>query len=477
MLFNSLIFAIYLPIVFALYWFVFNRNLRIQNLYVIVISYIFYGWWDYRFLGLLIFNSVMDFLIALQMEKHEVGSKGRRNWVRASLFLNLGMLGFFKYFNFFVGSWVSAWGSLGIEMDVPTLKVILPIGISFYTFQSLSYTIEVYRGKMKATHDPFAFLALVSFFPQLVAGPIERAYLLLPQFERKRKFDSEQAIDGIGQIIWGLFKKVVVADNCASLVNQIFNNYESQPGSVLAMGALLFAFQIYCDFSGYSDIAIGTSKLFGVNLSTNFRYPYFARDIAEFWRRWHISLSTWFRDYLYIPLGGSRGGSGMRIRNTMIIFIVSGFWHGANWTFLIWGALHAVYYLPLLLSNNNRSFLNTVAEGRMFPSIKEFFQMLSTFSLVCVAWIFFRAESVEQAISYIGGIFTHPWASVAAYTRPLPFILAVLLIEWSQRTKDHPLQFEKPAIALRWSISVALILAMILFANTSEALDFIYFQF
>jgi D-alanyl-lipoteichoic acid acyltransferase DltB (MBOAT superfamily) len=477
MLFNSWVFALFLPIVFVLYWFVTSRSLRLQNFLVLLVSYVFYGWWDYRFLSLLFFNSMMDYVIALQIEKHEKSSPSRKRLLGLSLFLNLGMLGFFKYFNFFAQSWVDAWGLMGVAMDPVLVNVILPVGISFYTFQTLSYTIDVYRGDLKATKDPIAFLAFVSFFPQLVAGPIERATNLLPQFQRKRSFDADLAIEGLGQMLWGLFKKIVVADNCAVLVNEIFGSHETQPGSVLALGALLFAFQIYGDFSGYSDIAIGCGKLFGVSLMTNFKYPYFSRDIAEFWRRWHISLSTWFRDYLYIPLGGSRGGPRMRLRNTMIIFIVSGFWHGANWTFIMWGALNAIYFLPLLLSNRNRANLDTVAEGRYLPTPREALQVLSTFALTCLAWIFFRSTSLGQAFEYIAGIFTHPWASVAAYVKPLPFILAMLAVEWVQRREEHPLRLGNSPALVRLGFSISLILLMILFAYTDTALDFIYFQF
>ncbi len=324
---------------------------------------------------------------------------------------------------------------------------------SYFCYQSifkhvLSYTIDVYRKKLEASDDFIAFGAFVSFFPQLVAGPIERATNLLPQFARKRTFDYTHASDGMRQILWGLFKKIVIADNCAVFVNDIFANSADYSGSTLVIGAILFAFQIYGDFSGYSDIAIGTARLFGFKLMRNFAFPYFSRDMAEFWRRWHISLSTWFRDYLYIPLGGSRGGTSMRVKNTFIIFIVSGFWHGANWTFIVWGTLNALYFLPLLLSNNNRRNIEIVAKGKQLPSIADLFRMGNTFALACLAWVFFRAKDIEHAISYLAGIFSK---SLIAFPEVLPKTLGLLLIfficiEWFGRESEHALE----KLGLRW---------------------------
>ncbi|MEQ9581622.1 MAG: MBOAT family O-acyltransferase, partial [Arenibacter sp.] len=353
MLFNSIDFAFFLPLVFLLYWFFTKNNLKYQNILIVFASYLFYGWWDWRFLSLIIFSTLVDFSIG-NLLRNERNITKRKIYLWTSIVVNLGFLGFFKYYNFFIESFTEAFSFFGNNIEGDRLNIILPVGISFYTFQTLSYTIDVYKEKLEPTKDIIAFTAFVSFFPQLVAGPIERATNLLPQFYKRREFNYALAIDGLRQILWGLFKKIVIADNCAKYANLIFNNSDDYSGSTLIMGALFFTFQIYGDFSGYSDIAIGTSRLFGFNLMQNFAFPYFSRDIAEFWRRWHISLSTWFRDYLYIPLGGSRGGTWMKIRNTFIIFIVSGFWHGANWTFVIWGFLNALYFLPLLLLNKNR---------------------------------------------------------------------------------------------------------------------------
>ncbi|WP_394972491.1 MBOAT family O-acyltransferase [uncultured Croceitalea sp.] len=477
MLFNSLEFVIFLPLVFFLYWFITNRHLKLQNLLIVLASYTFYGWWDWRFLSLILFSTVIDFTIGnlLRTESKDVV---RKIYLWISIVVNLGFLGFFKYYNFFIESFQDAFTFIGKPIEINSLNIILPVGISFYTFQTLSYTIDVYKRKLEPTKDIIAFSAFVSFFPQLVAGPIERATNLLPQFYSPRKFDYENAVNGMRQILWGLFKKIVIADNCAKYANIIFNNSDDYSGSTLLMGALFFTFQIYGDFSGYSDIAIGTSRLFGFNLMQNFAFPYFSRDMAEFWRRWHISLSTWFRDYLYIPLGGSRGGTKMKVRNTFIIFIVSGFWHGANWTFIIWGFLNALYFLPLLLLKRNRVNTDIVAEGRLFPNIKEIFQMAVTFLLAVLAWIFFRANSMDQAFQYIGDIFSLELFSIPEVFSLEVFLLVLLftIIEWFGRTKQFAIEnLDKLNKYLRWSFYMGLIILMFVF--TGEEQEFIYFQF
>lgn len=478
MLFNSIDFAIFLPIIFVLYWFVTNNNLKLQNVLIVAASYLFYGWWDWRFLSLILFSTVVDFTVGQKLRIEENQLK-RKILLWTSILVNLGFLGFFKYYNFFLDNFITAFSFFGTEIKTNSLNIILPVGISFYTFQTLSYSIDVYKQKLEPTKDFIAFSAFVSFFPQLVAGPIERATNLLPQFYKKRTFEYDKAIDGLRQILWGLFKKIVIADNSAKIANEIFNNSADYSGSTLVLGAIFFTFQIYGDFSGYSDIAIGTSRLFGFNLKQNFAFPYFSRDIAEFWRRWHISLSTWFRDYLYIPLGGSRGGTWMKIRNTFIIFIVSGFWHGANWTFIVWGALNAIYFLPLLLTNNNRSNLETVAQGKLLPSLKELLFMLLTFSLTVFAWIFFRAENIEHAFNYISEIF-----SLSTFTLPevrpkttILLIMIFILIEWLGREHQFALQnlgfkWKRP---LRYAMYYTLIIAIFVFGGEEQ--QFIYFQF
>ncbi len=481
MLFNSIDFAIFLPIVFVLYWFGTQKNLKLQNFLVVAASYFFYGWWDWRFLGLLLFVTLVDYSVGLKL-KAEHRPSARKLLLGISIFVNLGLLCFFKYYNFFLDNFVAAFSFFGADIKPHSLNIILPVGISFFTFQTLSYTIDAYKRKLEPTKNFLAFAAFVSFFPQLLAGPIERATNLLPQFFKKRTFDYTKAVDGMRQILWGLFKKVVIADNCAEYANLIFDNSTEYSGSILLLGALFFTFQIYGDFSGYSDIAIGTARLFGINLMRNFNFPYFSRDIAEFWRRWHISLSTWFRDYLYIPLGGSRGGTWMKVRNTFIIFIVSGFWHGPNWTFIAWGALNAIYFLPLLLTQNNRNNLETVAQGKLMPSLRELLGMLLTFGLTALAWIFFRAENMDHALHYIAGIFTNP----ASFLQPdiyvkykviLLFILLFMWVEWIGREGQYALAqlgltWKRP---FRYAMYYAIILAMIWFGGKEQ--EFIYFQF
>ncbi|MFI8380424.1 MBOAT family O-acyltransferase [Leeuwenhoekiella sp. NPDC079379] len=482
MLFNSIEFGIFLPLVFLLYWFVFNKSLRIQNFYILIISYIFYGWWDWRFLGLIAFSSAIDYFVGnalIQTNK----DTNRKFLLFLSMSVNLGFLGFFKYYNFFVDSFSDAYTIMGHNIETSRLNIILPVGISFYTFQTMSYTIDVYRKKLKPVNNIVDFFAYVSFFPQLVAGPIERAVNLLPQFYRKRHFSQSEAINGLKQILWGLFKKMVIADNCAKFANIIFNDYQDFSGSTLLLGAVFFTFQIYGDFSGYSDIAIGTARLFGFNLMKNFDFPYFSRDMAEFWRKWHISLSTWFRDYLYIPLGGSRGGLWMQVRNTFIIFIVSGFWHGANWTFIVWGALNAIYFLPLLIFKRNRINIGTVAQNRFFPSLKEFLQMSLTFLLTVLAWIFFRSPTVKDALLYLAGIFSKSLATIPSYTdigltKSLILLLPFFIfIEWLGRHDE----FAIDRISITWKKPVKYtfyytIIFLILYYG-GEQQQFIYFQF
>lgn len=478
MLFNSIEFAFFLPLVFILYWFVFNKKLRTQNFLILVVSYFFYGWWDWRFLSLILFSSMLDFLIGVELAKSE-NEKKRKALLITSLVVNLGFLGFFKYYNFFTQSFVDAFTFFGYQIEASRLNIILPVGISFYTFQTLSYSIDVYKRKLVPTSDWVSFSAFVSFFPQLVAGPIERATNLLPQFHKKRIFSYSKAADGMRQILWGLFKKIVIADNCAVFVNEIFDNIELYNGSELFIGGVFFAFQIYCDFSGYSDIAIGTARLFGFDLMKNFAFPYFSRDFGEFWRRWHISLSTWFKDYLYIPLGGSRNGLLMSIRNTFIIFLVSGFWHGANWTFIVWGGLNALYFMPLLLLNKNKKSQGIVSPNSFLPSLKDTFQILTTFIFTVIAWIFFRAESLSQAMLYLKKMFSKTLVSLPEKTPllTLSFLVFFVVCEWVQRNREHALQiedyqFNKP---LRWLIYFSLLFLIVSFGGFQQ--KFIYFNF
>ena len=477
MLFNSLSFAIFLPIVFILYWFVLRGRKKEQNILLLASSFYFYACWDWRFLFLLVFSIGLDYFSGLQIETSK-NKKTATFWLVLSIVINLGFLGFFKYYNFFADSFADLIGGLGFVVHPWTLKIILPVGISFYTFHGLSYIIDVYKKKIKAERNFIEYALFVSYFPLLVAGPIERATHLLPQVKKIRVFNYEQAANGVRQILWGLFKKMVIADNCAPIVNEIFANYQTESASNLVYGAVLFAFQIYGDFSGYSDIALGVSRLFGIELLKNFNYPYFSRDIAEFWRRWHISLSSWFRDYLYIPLGGSKGGVWMKIRNTFIIFLVSGFWHGANWTFIFWGGLNALFFLPLLLRKTNRNNLEDVAFGKLLPSFRDTLSIVLTFSMTCFAWIFFRAANLTEAFHYIERIF-----SKSLFHFPTEFTLKIItlvgfmfVVEWINRSENHGLEVKRFHPLIRRLLYLGIVIIILKYASFGSN-EFIYFQF
>lgn len=487
MLFNSISFTFFLPIVFCLYWFVAGKNLKLQNILLLLASYFFYACWDYRFLGLLIFSTFLDYFTGLKMGEAS-NLRKKQIWFWFSIIINLGFLCFFKYYNFFAESFKDSLSALGINIDIWSLKIILPVGISFYTFHGLSYVIDIYKNRIKPEKNFIEYSVFVSFFPLLVAGPIERATHLLPQIKKERIFNYLTATDGLRQILWGLFKKIVIADNCAEYANQVFNNSMDYSGLTLLLGAFFFTIQIYCDFSGYSDIAIGVAKLFGIDLLRNFSYPYFSRNIAEFWRRWHISLSTWFRDYLYIPLGGSQVSGWKKIRNIFIIFIVSGFWHGANWTFIVWGFLNALYIMPSILFKTNRSNLDIVAQGKILPNLREVFSMTITFSLTVFAWIFFRSENLIMALQFIKGIFIGLVVS-ASYSEVYNFlnlkvgILIPILIflffmcEWLGRENNHPLssKFLKFPKFIQYGIYYLIILLVYVYSGKEQ--QFIYFQF
>lgn len=478
MIFNSLDFLIFLPIVFCLYWFCFQKSLKLQNLLIVIASYIFYGWWDWKFLLLIAFTTTCSFIFGIITNEYLLS--GKKNYAKTAtttnILINLLILGVYKYFNFFATSLQTAFASINIDLHPITLDLILPVGISFYTFQALSYTIDVYRGKLKATHDIISFFAFISFFPQLVAGPIERATNLLPQFQHTRTFKYENGVDGIKQILWGLFKKVVIADNCADIVDKVWGDYSSYSSITLVGAAVLFSFQIYGDFSGYSDIAIGTAKLFGIRLMRNFNLPYFSRSVAEFWKRWHISLNTWFVDYVYIPLGGSREGKWKAFRNTFIIFFLSGLWHGANWTYVTWGVYHALLFLPLLLFNKNKKYKDIVAVGKFVPSIKEFRQISITFFLACFGWIIFRAKSMTEFLDYICCIFYNVNIHRhVGFKKAIIFIAILLIIEWLNRAKEHAFAFHLSNRYFRWAIY--LLFAYTCLTQSGKQVQFIYFQF
>lgn len=477
MFFNSLHFAIFLPIVFILYWFVGNKSKINQNYILILASYYFYSCWDWRFLFLLVFSTLLDYVSAMKIENSKSQTE-RKMWLWLCISINLGFLGIFKYYNFFATSFAELLQSFGVTASPILLKLILPVGISFYTFHGLSYIIDIYYKRIKSEKNFVDYSLFVSYFPLLVAGPIERATHLLPQIKVRREFSYEKAKEGIYQIVWGLVKKVVIADSCAIYANQIFDNYQSMNSLSLILGAVYFAFQIYGDFSGYSDIALGTSKLFGIDLLKNFNYPYFSRDIAEFWRKWHISLSSWFRDYLYIPLGGSKGSKLFQVRNTFIIFIVSGFWHGANWTYLAWGFINALYFLPLLLLNRNRKNVEDFKLHFDFESVRTIFNIVTTFAITCFAWIFFRAKTIHEALNYIKIMFQDlhflpQYFSIERYNYELVLLVLVfVLVEWNNRHKIEPISGKYSWIKL--GLCMAAIVALGVFSDYKE---FIYFQF
>jgi len=480
MLFNSLDYAIFFTVIFGSYWYLQRRGIRAQNILLLLSSYFFYGCWDWRFLFLLMFSTGLDYFTGIRI--HEAKSIAwKKAWLIISVGINLGFLGFFKYFNFFIASAKRLLGTIGSETEFSSLDIILPVGISFYTFHGLSYVFDIYRGKIEPTKNVVNYCLFVSFFPLLVAGPIERATHLLPHIKAKRTFDYSKAVDGMRQILWGLFKKIVVADTCAEAVNLIFKASPQLEGSTLAIGAVFFAIQIYGDFSGYSDIALGSARLLGFELLQNFSFPYFSRDIAEFWRKWHISLTSWFRDYLYVPLGGSKVGTLRRINNTIIVFLVSGFWHGANWTFIAWGLYNAVCFIPLLITNKNRLNMGVVAEGKSLPTLKELIQMIATFMVVCLGWIFFRAGSMGQAIQYISSIFTLKIFTLpdnTYFSNVIYMLIAIMLIiEWNGRHGRYALENLQLRIKtpLRLVLYIAIACSIILFSGVEE--EFIYFQF
>jgi alginate O-acetyltransferase complex protein AlgI len=463
--FNSISYFIFLPIVFFVYWLVLVKHRQVRNVFILSVSYFFYASWDWRFLSLIAGSTILDFFIAKKLSKSTLEIK-RKLLLFSSLILNLGVLGVFKYYNFFASELVELFSLMHLSLGDLTLNVVLPVGISFYTFQTLSYTIDVYKRKLEPSNDIVKFAAYVGFFPQLVAGPIERAGTLLPQFDKVFTFNTNQAINGFRLIVWGLFKKVVIADSLAPIVNEIFANYSDQTGVDLALGAVFFAFQIYGDFSGYSDIAIGSAKLFGFELMSNFKFPYFSRNVGEFWRRWHISLSTWFRDYLYIPLGGSRVENWLKIRNVFMVFLISGLWHGANWTFIIWGGIHAVMFIPSFFSRNKQ-----LPKELEILSFIDLLRVFGTFSIVCIGWVFFRADNISHAISYFAS-FT--WSFHSTVYLYLVYPLILLFAEWQIRNDER---LSEPLISKKYEFLLLGVLMFVVYIFRDTPIEFIYFQF
>ena len=461
---------------FVLYWFVFNKHLKQQNLLILISSYIFYGWWDYRFLSLIILSTIVDYIIGLNIPKQD-SKKKQKILLLCSVFFNLGVLGVFKYYNFFIESWIDLFSSIGYDIkSVWTLNIILPVGISFYTFQTMSYTIDIYRKLLNPTKDFISFASFVSFFPQLVAGPIERSVNLLPQILRKREFKYEQGVQGLRLIIWGMFKKVVIADSLAPMVNDIFGNYQDFGGGTLWLGLVYFSFQIYCDFSGYSDIAIGTSKLFGIELMSNFNFPFFSRNISEFWRRWHISMTSWFTDYLYYPLRLKYRDSGYltNIFVLLLYFIIIGLWHGDNWTFIAFGLYHGMFFTPtIIFPKFYKLKTKQISHNKFYPSIKELFQVGTTFIFITVGWVFFRSETIVESFDYlIKMIFKFELTFI--WLKGLPYIIILLIIDYSNRKSEREI-FRYPRI-VKYFVYATLITLILLHVNNNPT-QFIYFNF
>lgn len=488
MLFNSVDFAFFLPVVFMLYWLINKRNFFLQNILLLAASYYFYGNWDVRFLALLAFSTFLDYFTGLQIFNAVNGNK-KKIWLTISVVMNVGFLAFFKYYNFFIESFAGLLLNFGLRPNFTLLQIVLPVGISFYTFHGLSYVFDIYRDKIRPTRNLIDYSLFVSFFPLLVAGPIERATHLLPQIQAPRSFDATKFSDGLRQILWGLFKKVIIADNCAQYSGMVFNHYTDYSGGALLMGAVFFMFEVYGDFSGYSDIALGTARLFGFELLQNFSFPYFSRNISEFWTRWHISLSSWFRDYVYIPLGGGRVSKLKKLRNVFVVFLLSGFWHGASFNRILWGGLHAVFMIPIVFwPNAEHRYKEIVAKGKLFPSLRELFQILSTFLLCTLALIVFRTTSISASIAYLKQIFISVftgkifiqiaefWSTSVGWTPGLLLIIFILT-EWLNRTRKYALEdiAKGKPVLLRWMIYFVILLMLFLFANRSR--QFIYFQF
>ena len=484
MLFNSLTYAIFLPIVFAIYWSLWN-NYKWQNIFLLLASYVFYTWWDWRFLGLLVGMSLITWLVGRKIANAPEGG-GRCQFVKKLLLvsiivLDLIVLGVFKYYNFFVNSFADLFS---LQDSIHSLKIVLPLGISFFTFQAISYVVDVYRNKI-ATTSLVDCLLYIGFFPKLLAGPIERPTNLIPQIQKSRVFEYDLAVDGCRQMLWGLFKKVVIADNCALYVNQVYSDYSSQSGSTLLLAAILYTIQIYGDFSGYSDMAIGSAKLLGFRFRDNFLFPYFSRNMNEFWRRWHISLNTWFVDYVYIPLGGSRDGKWHTIRNIMIVFLLSGLWHGADWSFVAWGAYHGLLLVLLILLNRNTKYEHVVAYDKILPTFSEFGQMLLVFVLATFGWMMFRADNMSQFIDYTARMCTTDLLSMPKLqgnTILLMNIALMFIIEWFMRHQKHGLDFKVSLIhnytlyaAMRYILYTLIFILILLFGGHTENFIYMYF--
>ncbi len=472
MLFNSIEYLWFFPTIFIFYWILGRYStLQNQNVFLLLASYFFYGSWSIFFLSILIFSTFLDYSLAFKVSSPS--KKTAKTFLTLSVISNLGILAVFKYYNFFVNELTESLTNVGIHASLPLLKLLVPVGISFYTFHGLSYVFDIYRDKQKPIKNIVDYALFVSFFPLLVAGPIERAGHLVPQISQKRIFNFKQAREGCYLILYGFFKKIVIADSLANIVNVTFEIHQNYTAMSLMLTAIAFSFQIYCDFSGYSDIAMGSSKLLGFEILSNFKFPYFSKNIKEFWKRWHISLSSWFREYLFIPLGGSKGSTLKTIRNIALVFVFSGFWHGANWTFLIWGSIHALIYIVYVLSQKK----NANQPANLF---RKTVQIVSTFGLVTIAWVFFRAKTISEALSYLRSIIANLYdcpdkfftGEGLANTQVIPYILAVVLIDWKIRKEERNI-----AVPIIKNTTFLIVLLIVFKLITNKEAQFIYFQF
>jgi alginate O-acetyltransferase complex protein AlgI len=490
MLFNSITFAIFLPVAFLIYWLITKKDRNAQNVFLLIASYFFYGWWDWRFLILLIIVSVLNYFIGICIDRDELNRK-RKIWLITGLIINIGILGVFKYFDFFVNSFIKLLSLVGYNLPSFSTKIILPLGISFYVFLSISYLIDIFKRRLNANRNIVEVLLSLGFFPIILAGPIQRPSSLLPQIAKKREFDYSQAVDGLRQFLWGLFAKVVIADNVSSYVDDIFVNYSKYSGSTLLLGSVFYSIQIYADFSGYSNMAIGIGNLFGFSLMQNFAYPYFSRNIKEFWTRWHISLTTWLRDYVFLPISfyisrKIKSENVLFIKSDLLIYIaasiitwfLTGLWHGANSTFIVWGLIHGFFLIIYQWQRKPRKmFLKYIGINNSYFIIV-IIEFSITMLIVLIAWVFFRATSVHQAVFYIKKIFSISFFRLPE-VRPIFIILLIiifLLIEWIQRNKQHALQIgDVKHQIIRWGLYISLILMILYFGGSKQI--FMYFQF
>jgi len=473
---NSFAFLLFFVVVFFIYFFPLREKSKAQNVLLLLASYFFYGYADWKMLPLLVAVTLAFYGLGIGIAYYRsMGDEKKGAALSATgIVLGAGLLLYFKYLNFFITSFTGMFESFGFQTNVSTFNILLPLGISFFTFRLISYAIEVNRGNIAPVRNIVTFGTYVAFFPCLLSGPIDRPQKFIPQLEKKRPFSYDMAVDGLRQILWGMFKKMVIADNLATIIHGIWSGYATESGSTLLLGAIFYSFQIYADFSGYSDMAIGVAKVLGFEVARNFNYPYFARNVSEFWRKWHMSLTSWFTDYIYIPLGGNRCSKGRQFFNTMVVFTICGFWHGANWTFVLWGAYNGLLFLPLIL-RKKKKLSKVVAEGKWLPNLQETLNMLGTFVLVTFGWILFKATNVGEAFDYMARIFSPSLFSVPQQKIGLLYVLVLVASEWAGRRKEYVVCVANLRWQYRWVLYFVLFLSIFILSGKVET--FIYAKF